>query len=418
MHSPQSYNTEDHKFNFLYLSLVISFIILFKGPFYYLHNHLAGLVGFAIGFFCLFYIIVIKQRSITKNALIIVSAWLLIEIWKMLPFRENVAIGPGFITIILLVGFLILKNEHKVNFLQHARMVGAILGLLSFVIMVLLVIGVDLPYYRLEQTFRNPNQFYYLFPGTLVLSSQLFDLPTGGNIIRSSGLVFAEPGHFGVFLGLLMAANAFSFKEYKDKFILLGGISTLSGSFFAIFMVGLTAKYILKFAYFLLSHRIKMRDILTLTLCVFLFIGFFYSFVNYTPERFQDRLLWNRLAVDHSKGESILESRAQYEFNTFFKEYSTTTKSIVGIGTGRDREVRASDIRNIVVSYGWVVIFLYILAFGLIFLASSARIELKIMIFLTLLVVALHRVGYVDSLLFFTIVSSALASNTSTYCIN
>ncbi|MFW6222616.1 MAG: hypothetical protein ACOC3T_03290 [Bacteroidota bacterium] len=416
MNSIQSRNTEDQKFSFLYLFLVISFIVLFKGPFYYLHNYLAGTVGFLIGFCCIFYI-VIKQRSITINMLIVIFAWLLIEIWKLLPFRENVAIGPGYITIILLVGFLALNNENKFKFLQHARMVGAILGLLSFVVMVLLVTGLDLPYYHLEQTFRNPNQFYYLFPGTLVLSSQLFDLPTGGNIIRSSGLFFAEPGHFGVFLGLLLAANSFSFKEYKDKFILLGGISTVSGSFFAIFLVGIIAKYILKFLFFMLSYRIKIRNILLLVLSVFLSIGFIYSFINYTPERFQDRVLWNRFAVDASRGDSFLESRASYDFNAFFKEYSTTPQSLVGIGTGRDRVLRASDMRSIVVSYGWVIIFLYMLALGLIFLPSSARIELKIMIFLTLLVVTLHRVAYVDSLLVVSIISSALASNTSTYCI-
>ena len=59
-------------------------------------------------------------------------------------------------------------------------------------------------------------------------------MPIGGGLERICG-VFAEPGHFGIYLGLMLAIEKFNFYEKRNLLLLITGFLTFSTAFYGIF---------------------------------------------------------------------------------------------------------------------------------------------------------------------------------------
>lgn len=386
--------------------VVISFITLLR-PFYCWKAILIILtIAYLIGIICLL-LILIHQKTLKREMIIVSMFFILLIAWQLLPFRLYIDIGYGgkFIVLFLMPFFLFLKNQYKLTFLKQTQSIFAVLGLLSFIIVFLLAIGIELPYYVINYNRGNQNEFFFLYPGTIILVGKMsaFVLPSGGILVRSSG-IFAEPGHFGVMCGLLLAANGFSFRTTRNKMILLGGISTFSGGFYSILMVGLLIKPISG------THILSKAS---LRICTGIFLFALISiilFVN-SPIDFQNRFLWHR--IDQIENiEDLNKSRAAEDFNEFFDKYKTSAQSLIGVGALDEIDIRASDWRSSVASYGWLVIVFFFLSYFSLFSLSQTNKSIKMPLLFALAIIAFHRVSYMDELLVIAVVASALTIDT------
>lgn len=382
----------------LQLLVALSAITLFN-PFYswgveYLVRGAATAVGTGAILLLLY-----RQRTVEWRMIVAGMAWLLFSAWKLLPFREQIDLGPGVVTVGLLLLFLFLDDADKREVFLKTEKIFAVLGLLSLVVVAVLATGVELPHVRFDPGIReDPAEFFYLYPGTVILSSQGFPLPTGGTLFRSSG-IFPEPGHFGVVCGLLLAGNEFRFDTTRAKMLLLGGISTLSGSFFAIFGAGIAINFFRRPWFSWYKARIGAGLLCLIGLVTLLF--------SFAPEEFRYRVVWKRFEDGFSVA-SVYESRASHEFNRTFETYRVSPESIIGRGPA-ETDV-PTDWRRAVVRYGWTFIPLFLLLYGTLFVGSKAPSRVRWHMTAAVLIVALHRVAFVDMVLVIALTVSALAA--------
>jgi hypothetical protein len=395
----------------VHLLIAISAITFFS-PFYAWdeRHFLFRSIAFVLGFTCLS-LKLHNRRTNRTYMMSVIGLWWLLSVWLFLPFRPYQTLNLGSVYIFLVIMFLLLHSTDKRAVLLQTERIGAWIGLGSFVVVLLLAVGIDLPCLILEQSFReHPGQYYCIYPGTVVLSSQVFPAPWGGALVRPSG-IFAEPGHFGVFCGLLLAANGFSFRTARSKMILMGGISTFSASFFGILFAGFLAKLLLDTLY-------RSKDALNTYFKAIIILALLISAIMIIPRQFQNcefvnRILWSRFA-DGCSIQDVLETRAQEEFNVFFDEYRGSGQSLVGMGEEFQEHIlgtRTSDWRGKVTNYGWPFIILNFLMYLFMFITSHTSREVKISVLVVLLIVAFHRASYVNNFLFIAVVSASLSSD-------
>ena len=209
--------------------IAISAIVLFKPIFFYGSNYLLiGLAASAMGLLGLS--LCLSRNNALHSAIAIRCAgfWLLLKLWQITPFRENNAIGFGILYAVLVCLFFFLHHDDKRSVLESLQLIFAVLGALSALVVILLALGVELPYYLLQGWVRSEKGvFFYVYPGAVVMNSQVFSGMFGGTWVRSSG-IFVEPGHYGVVAGLLVASNGLSLRTLRSKLVFLGGVSTFS----------------------------------------------------------------------------------------------------------------------------------------------------------------------------------------------
>lgn len=379
--------------------VAVSATILFKPLFYSGRQHLIiGFWAFVIGLVGLVWLLARRNAIYDKAALHCVAFWLLLKLWQLVPFREFTAFGFGLIYVVLVCLFFLLAVDDRRGVLLQLERIFALLGGASAAVVVLLAIGVELPYRIFEGTVRaDTGQFFYIYPGAIVLSSQVFATAWGGSLVRSSG-IFIEPGHFGVICGLLSASSGFRFNTWKRRLILLGGLSTFSGAYLAILIVGLAVLMLVRARSF--SRRTFKLYALIGVSALFVILCFMLA-----PAEFQDRVLWNRLEKYYSE-EGLIEGRASDNFNDYYNQYISGMQSLIGIG--ERIEYQASDWRSEVLRYGWVVFLFYILLFYVMMRHATVAAEIKISIFTALLIVGIHRIGYLDAFLVMAVAGAAL----------
>lgn len=385
---------------------VVSAVSLLMPVYAWNNTYIIYIIAYIVGIICLLTIIM-NQKTLENNMIIVSMFYLILVVWQLLPFRSNVNIGYGgkVIGLFLVIFFIYLSDDAKRKIFSQIQIIFGILGLASFFVVLFLALGTELPYHIMNYNRGNPGEFFFLYPGAVIAMGKMtaFDLPTGGVLVRSSG-IFAEPGHFGVICGILLAANGFSIGSIRNKMILLGGISTFSGSFYLIMFLCLLVKPIS-------GHRLLSKSFLVISTGVILFFTIMILLFINSPIEFQNRALWGR--IDQIQNiEDLTEHRAVDEFNDFFNTYKTSLQSMIGVGTLDEMNIRASDWRGEVARYGWPIILFYFIFYFLFFMASRKDKTIKLPLSIALAVVAFHRVSYIDSCLVIVIVASALLGDT------
>lgn len=379
--------------------LAVGIISLSKPFYYFAFTHHLVIAGLSVALVFLAYLALFSRgrpvRSFPQLQTII-STWLILQFWKLLPIRDYVIYGFGSLDFIVVVPFFYLNAIHHRKILQAFVNIFAVLGILSALVVVLLIIGVDLPNVIYDLGERR-TQLFSIYPGAVVMSSQFFDIPGGATIVRSSS-IFVEPGHFGLFCGLLLAASGFNLTSRKSIMIMLGGISTFSGAFLVLFLLCI--------AVYIIPKRKPPRKISAIAIGIIAFVILILAFAA-APQNFQNRVLWRRIEGYYDR-EGMLESRADYYFSSYFNDYRFRAISLLGLGSHPD--FIASDWRVSVLYYGWAVIGLYVLFYGTLFCKLRAESKLRSSLALSIVAIALHRIAYIDSLLTVAICYSALRS--------
>lgn len=299
-------------------------------------------------------------KSQIYAAITVASAYLLVS----LPFRKYDEGGLSFLFSAALLSTFMLPHEKVKKVVDLLALLTAISSISACLVVIANIIGIDLPWYRLSQDFRtNPNDFYRLYPGSVVLSTQIWDIGHG-TFVRTSGLL-REPGHFAMLCAGLLIANDFSIKKTRYKWTLMGGVLTISPAFIVILGVGLLFKRSNK-------YPASLR-----WMVVFLMIaGGAVAFAFFAPKALHERIVTDNLEHFEQAGvEGVLDARSRGQFYNFYNRISFQDK-ILGLGSGvldayGFYDAQGSDYRS--------------------FLARKGLISVIILLFSML---ALMRIGY------------------------
>lgn len=238
------------------------------------------------------------------------------------------------------------------KFLKKLFLIVCICSLLVWVIH---FVGLDLPYYFYQPLWRMESESvidnYHIYGPCLTLyQGSSF---VGGGLERMCG-VFAEPGHFGIYIGLMLAIEKFR-TDCKDNIILLVcGILTFSTAFYGIFAMGIL--------YRILSRKGNMKDVK-----IFILLGILLLPLFMMSEKLRE-VTYGRVFEykQDSSLTSVVESRVGDSYKEQFDIFISTPEFIYGFGsTVEKEEMLVTNWRGFVFRYGAVGLLLMMIMYVL-----------------------------------------------------
>lgn len=271
--------------------------------------------------------------------------------------------------------FFLLSDKILYDIFKLWKKVLIFFSLYALVVFVFFTLGFDLPHTIIENAEKIPvgirdKNFFRVYG--LVVSSTNTLWQVGDLLVMRLCGPFAEPGHFGIFIGFTMLIDRFI--GSKTNFILLvTGILTFSPAF-------LILLFIIESHRFIIDKRINIKFYITLLILIS-------AIAWYKGSEVLDRLYY--IAIErHEDINKRTVDRTRMAFNTFSK----TPKVFVGVGREKYKTYKGavSDTRGMIFRYGVIAVILSTL---LIFLLSST-INTKYALFLfgAVAMVFAHRV--------------------------
>lgn len=186
----------------------------------------------------------------------VVLLFVLFIIYFTLPvFGHSFSLGQFVGDVLLLLCIFYHEQIYKDTY-KLLRQVMFVVCVSSIIMWIIHFWGGDLPNYHVTNfNWRERLTDSYKIYGTSV--SMYFNNGFMNGIERCNG-VFGEPGHFGIFLGFIIAANKFRFKNAHDYVFLIAGILTFSTAFFGILAIG--------FLYRIMNCQQSKKDLVVVTL--------------------------------------------------------------------------------------------------------------------------------------------------------
>ncbi len=247
------------------------------------------------------------------------------------------------------------------------------IAIFALIFWVLKLLHIPIPYFSYKPSFRyNPDDYYRIYGPVISLYSE--DIAVGE--LRITG-VFAEPGHYGIYLGLLLAIEKFNFKNIENKILLITGVLTFSTAFFGILVLG----YI--------HHLIKERRITKNIILPFILI----VVITVIAGDVIKELTYGRVLKDvdtkNNAIMSIVDSRISERFLTDFDDFSKTSKVFTGLGYFDQEDIPTTNWRGLIYRFG--IIGLFIILLLIIFIIRRVDILYALLLFSIAILILSHR---------------------------
>jgi len=248
----------------------------------------------------------------------------------------------------------------------------------SIVLFFILLLNIDLPYYRIDGfTLPMAGGDYYRLFGYIVSSTNTLYSFGGLTFARACG-PFLEPGHFGIYIGLVLCGE----KMLRGKTSLLlniTGFLTFSPAFILIFLL------LIFYDFIVLKQFKNFKVYLTILFSIIVLI------FNVSPEMREN--LWF-LAVERnveSEGDSVWDDRSDQNARILYDKLAKTSGIIVGKGTEFLADIgMLSDLRGFILKHGLLGLFMSFLICIVILSRTQNRRQLWIYIPVIILVFS-HR---------------------------
>jgi len=229
------------------------------------------------------------------------------------------------------------------------------ISIFSILIWMLNQINFPIPYYTYQPDFRYFTSDYYRIYGPAI-SLYRGDLPVGGiyGIERITG-IFAEPGHFGIYLGFILAIEKFNFSIRDNQILLLVGILTFSTAFYGMLLLG--------FIYRVINERKISNSAVKTILLIGLTLGLGFALGG---DGFK-QLIYGRV-INSQDNDSfslveVVESRASNRLVEDFVDFSKSKDFIIGMGYTDHTEIEKTNWRGLIYRFGIVGFVIIILMF-------------------------------------------------------
>lgn len=273
-------------------------------------------------------------------------------------FNNVKSIGIVSILNIIMIGmFCLFPDSLKYRIYQYFRFLFVISIIPGILYSLLTFIGVKVNFELLNaasEIKQNSNVIYLHFP-LAVQITKTYDLIGNINRFRLCG-IYDEPGRVGTICALFLTAEDLRInKDWKNRFLFVGGVLSLSVAFFII----LTFVFIFK----LIKNR-KIKYLLLLTIIVGIFFVFSQiEFNNVALSALQKRLVINSNGLAGN-------NRTNAEFEKFFGAFlknSNIYRLLFGYGDGAAyaycsmHNLGSSSYKCIIYDLGFIGSFFYIL---------------------------------------------------------
>lgn len=244
-------------------------------------------------------------------------------------------------TILLIISLFFFNDIIFYNSYKFLKKLFIIISVFAIVFWVLNAMGVPLIYYKCTPAFRTESVLdNYRIYGP-VLSLYRGNMPIGGGIERICG-VFAEPGHFGIYIGLMLAIEKFNFYEKRNLLLLITGFLTFSTAFYGIFCLGVLYK--------LLKYKRITTDIIRIVAVLFFTAITLLFFSDRFVETIYGRVVENK-REEVSGVVDLLDNRVPDSHITKFESFIHSHDALVGLGYDND-EMVGTNWRGVVYRFG------------------------------------------------------------------
>ena len=283
--------------------------------------------------------------------------------------------------------FILFVKTNYINMLNMFFRYNLLIILASVLGFILLFYGVDLQYWKPSHT-QQDTLVYYLFHPVLFLGTMTQGLNTsigdGGQLIRLGGFS-SEPGEFALILTYLVVLNEVTLRRQGIRLLLFcTGILTFSFGFFVSIII-LSPYYLLRSS----MYRPKVMLFVVFTVILLLVI-----IINSDLFAYFDRYIIDRFFG--TKDGVVYGLAARYSFDNQWYLFDLISNSMLfGVGY---HEARAMDAGRFLYSTLLINGFIgfVLVHFPLVYFIWKNKNNLKIFLFLALLINVLQRVGVND----------------------
>lgn len=248
--------------------------------------------------------------------------------------------GGHFLYYLVFLEILFFDKDVYLDGYLILRKIIVLVCICALLVWFLHLLGFHLPFYEYDPDFRHSQLDKYHIYGPCI---SLYRGPSfiGGGLERICG-VFAEPGHFGIYLGLLMAIEKFEFDSKENLVMLLTGILTFSTAFYGILCFGI--------AYRLLTDIRKIRDIrniVVVALILFPLIGINSTLYNGAIGRVIEKQDGEELSVS-----SMIDKRTTGKTQSTYLRFSASKQFLMGKGNVEKDEIQITNWRGYIFRFG------------------------------------------------------------------
>lgn len=260
------------------------------------------------------------------------------------------------------------------NIFKFFRKLLIFFSFFSIILFILILIGIKLPYYKIEG-FTLPmqtNHDYYRLYGFIVSSTNTLWQYHGIIIARACG-PFLEPGHFGIYIGIIISLEKILYNKI-NKILLITGFLTFSPAFLIIL-------FFIEIYNFFILHKTKLLKYFFYATLVIL------SFTILVGSAFRQKI-WHIAVERHlDKG---LNSRLLEKTLIAYNEFIKTSDIITGIGLKNLEGIGVmSDFRGLIFKFGLIGLILTLLiCFSILIRSKFKQLFLIVPI---ILLIYLHR---------------------------
>ena len=256
------------------------------------------------------------------------------------PIVHDFRIGH-FAYFLIFIQIIFFNDIIFYNSYKFLKKLFIIISVFAIVFWVLNAMGVPLIYYKCTPAFRTESVLdNYRIYGP-VLSLYRGNMPIGGGIERICG-VFAEPGHFGIYIGLMLAIEKFNFYEKRNLLLLITGFLTFSTAFYGIFCLGVLYK--------LLKYKRITTDIIRIVAVLFFTAITLLFFSDRFVETIYGRVVLNKTQEVCCLGDLRYKIVTVYQI-TKFESFIHSHDALVGLGYDND-EMVGTNWRGVVYRFG------------------------------------------------------------------
>ena len=233
---------------------------------------------------------------------------------------------------------------------KYIKTIFTIVALFSLLIWLCNLFRISLPYYHYTPDFRyNSNDNYRIYG--FAVSLYTGNTPVGGLMERVCG-IFAEPGHFGIYIGYILAMSRFNFKSWQNLILLMAGVLTFSTAFYGILSLGIL--------YRIVNDKCIQYDIKRIiTVSSFLLIVFFIVGFSSFFETAIDRVVGGRHISSVS---DLVEARVTENSHEIFDEFLKKSDTLIGKGYYYKSSIQITNWRGFLFSFGYIGLFIALMA--------------------------------------------------------
>lgn len=189
-----------------------------------------------------------------------------------------------------------------------------VLGLL---IHVLLIIGINIPYFIVNIPHKEVSGFYYK---AYIFNVELLHINDSANFGRFAS-VFDEPGVVGTLCGMILVYRGLRLDNKENLIFLVAGFASLSAAFFVILMIG-----------YLVAFKKKPKSLLVILALV---ISFFVTVnLRIDSDQFSPDSLVYRYLISRFVNYEDLNNRESVCFENKMEEFMASNNMMFGEGVG------------------------------------------------------------------------------------